>query len=144
MKNIIPCLFFCCLSMLNADFNRVPDNEVIAATLILEAGGERAPGAMEAVYEVIHNRAQNRNRSERDIVLQRLQFSCWNNVERRMSLLEHARRHRHWNDALNIVKQPITNYTKGADHYHNTSVNPSWNQRLTKTTQIGNHIFYKP
>jgi spore germination cell wall hydrolase CwlJ-like protein len=143
MKNYIPYIFFSCISMLNADFDSVPDKEVIAATLILEAGGERSSGAMEAVYEVIHNRAQNRNRSEREIVLQRLQFSCWNNVERRMNLLEHAKRHRRWNEALRIVNSAPTNLTGGADHYHATFVNPSWNRNMTKTTQIGNHLFFR-
>jgi spore germination cell wall hydrolase CwlJ-like protein len=140
MKYLIPFLF---MFPLFGDFDSVLDKEVIAATLILEAGGERTPGAMEAVYEVIHRRAQNRNRTERQIVLQRLQFSCWNNVERRMNLLEHAKRHRRWNEALNIVNSPVTNLTGGADHYHATSVNPPWSRNMTKTTQIGNHLFYR-
>lgn len=125
------------------EFNSIPDKEVVAATLILEAGGERATGAMEAVYEVIVNRARIRNRSEREIVLQRLQFSCWNNVERRIHLFNHAKRHPRWNEAMRIVNGDVTNFTGGACHYHATSVNPSWNRSLTKTVQIGNHIFFR-
>jgi spore germination cell wall hydrolase CwlJ-like protein len=33
--------------------------------------------------------------------------------------------------------------TGGADHYHATYVNPYWAPRMTRTVQIGAHIFYK-
>ncbi len=35
----------------------------------------------------------------------------------------------------------IDDVTKGATYFHNVKVNPRW--RLHKTTQIGNHIFYR-
>jgi len=35
----------------------------------------------------------------------------------------------------------IDDITKGATYFHNVKVNPMW--RLHKTTQIGNHIFYR-
>jgi spore germination cell wall hydrolase CwlJ-like protein len=33
--------------------------------------------------------------------------------------------------------------TKGATHYHTTSVSPSWARKFPKTTKIGSHVFYK-
>ena len=35
----------------------------------------------------------------------------------------------------------IDDVTRGATYFHNVTVNPRW--RLFKTTQIGNHIFYR-
>lgn len=37
----------------------------------------------------------------------------------------------------------MTHPIKGADHYHATYVNPSWNANMTKVAEIGNHIFWK-
>jgi porphobilinogen deaminase len=54
--------------------------EIIAATLIFEAGGERDTHAMHAVNEVIHNRSVSRHISSDRVCLQRLQFSCWNDI----------------------------------------------------------------
>lgn len=33
--------------------------------------------------------------------------------------------------------------TGDATHYHTTAVSPRWSKRLTETTRIGDHIFYK-
>ncbi|MGB0412680.1 MAG: cell wall hydrolase [Pikeienuella sp.] len=33
--------------------------------------------------------------------------------------------------------------TGDATHYHTTAVSPGWSKRLTETTRIGDHIFYK-
>ena len=119
------------------------DQTVVAATLILEAGGEYDKGSMEAVYEVIHNRSVKRNKSYDEICLQKKQFSCWNdkNIDNN---IKKASQHPRWDEAIKITnKKPITNYTKGADHYHADYVNPYWAKSLVNTTKIGRHIFYK-
>ena len=135
-------LFFGILS----GFATIPaeeDDHIVAATLILEAGGEYDEGAMEAVYEVIVNRAKIRNLTLVEVCLQRKQFSCWNNKSVAIGI-NHARSHPRWNQALNIVNSPLTNYTKGADHYHADYIrDPYWAKHYTKTTKIGRHIFYK-
>jgi len=118
------------------------DNEVIASTLILEAGGEYAEGAMSAVHEVILNRADKRHMLPVNVCLERLQFSCWNNIPVDVGVNK-AKKHPRWIEALNIVESPKTNYTKGADHYHSTKVNPYWMTKMKRTTKIGNHIFYR-
>ena len=35
------------------------------------------------------------------------------------------------------------NLTKGATHYHTTSVRPSWSRKFPKTAKIGSHVFYR-
>ena len=116
--------------------------EVVAATLIFEAGGERDSRAMHAVNEVIKNRAASRKITADKVCLQRLQFSCWNGVSVDAGIVK-AKKHAKWNTAVQIASSAKTNHTSGADHYHTLKVNPSWNKRLTKTIIIGNHIFYK-
>ena len=123
----------------HADF----DQEVVAATLILEAGGEYDEGAMEAVYEVIHNRAARRGTQYSVECLREWQFSCWNGISAEEGI-EKASKHPRWNEALRIAySKPMTNYAKGADHYHADYVNPYWAKDLSKVSTIGRHIFYK-
>ena len=117
-------------------------SEIVAATLILEAGGEYATGSMEAVNEVIRNRAAKRKLTTRQVCLQRKQFSCWNSG-RIDQLLAKAKRHPRFSEALSIVNGTATNYTGGADHYHADYCNPYWASSLKKTCVIGKHLFYK-
>jgi len=117
----------------------VSSGEIVAATLILEAGGESDPRGMAAVREVIRNRAKNK--TEIAVCLAPKQFSCWNKISVERGI-EIAKRHKKWQTALALVKSE-TNHTNGATHYHSTKVSPYWKNSLTKTTQIQNHIFYK-
>ena len=121
--------------------NAHSDETIIAATLILEAGGEYAKGSMEAVNEVICTRAWKRKLTRRQVCLQRLQFSCWNsgNID---LLVAKARRHIRYAEALSIVNSNITDYTRGADHYHADYCSPYWASSMTVTVKIGRHIFY--
>lgn len=116
------------------------DTEVVAATLILEAGGEKDPRGMPAVREVISNRATKRKMTEASVCLQKLQFSCWNggNIQ---SKITKAKRHPKWDRALLLARSSQSNFTGGSDHYHTTSVSPSWSKRLRVRCIIGNHIF---
>ena len=119
------------------------DQTIVATTLILEAGGEYDEGSLEAVYEVIYNRAIKKNQSFSEVCLARKQFSCWND-KNIMENIEKASNHPRWNEAMKLAAfDPQTNYTKGADHYHADYVNPYWSKSLTKTVVIGRHIFYK-
>ena len=138
MKKIVP-IFLALTSALIA----YTDEEIVATTLILEAGGEYVCGSMEAVNEVIQNRAKNRDTTEAEVCLQRFQFSCWN-YKLISENIQKAKRHTRWNEAMRIVKSNIqTNFTNGADHYHAIYVDPYWNEYLTPTVRIGRHIFYK-
>jgi len=117
-------------------------SEIVAATLILEAGGEYATGSMEAVNEVIRNRAAKRKLTTRQVCLQRKQFSCWNSG-RIDQLLAKAKRHPRFSEAMAIVTGSPTNYTGGADHYHADYCDPYWASSMKKTCTIGKHLFYK-
>ena len=118
--------------------------DVIATTLILEAGGEYTEGAMESVHEVIYNRSIKRNKSMSEICLQKWQFSCWNGKDLESNVSK-AQTHPRWNEAMKIVNTAkMTNYTKGADHYYADYIaEPYWVSSMTRTVKIGKHIFYK-
>ena len=52
-----------------------------------------------------------------------------------------------YNDCITIAKHILSyrrkDITKGATHYHAKYVRPWWAKKLTKTVEIGTHIFYK-
>ena len=116
--------------------------DVIAATLILESGGEYSLGSMQAVHEVIVNRSIKRRISKAEVCLQSYQFSCWN-TGTLASKLAIAKRHPRWTEACVIVASKVTNYTKGADHYHADYCKPYWAKHMKVTVVIGRHIFYR-
>jgi spore germination cell wall hydrolase CwlJ-like protein len=141
MKTLTLTLLALCFA--TCSVNAHSDETIIAATLILEAGGEYAEGAMESVYEVICTRAWKRKLSRSEVCLQRLQFSCWNSGKIDLLVIK-AQRHIRYAEALEIVNSSkITNYTADADHYHADYCSPYWASSLTRTVKIGRHIFYK-
>ena len=121
----------------------ISKTEIVAATLIAEAGGEKDSRAMHAVAEVIYNRSISRKISPAQVCLQPKQFSCWNGKDVEGGI-EKAKKHKKWANALQIAQNlGSTNYTKNAQFYHTTKVNPSWNKKMLATVTIENHIFYK-
>ena len=117
-------------------------NDVVTATIILEAGGEYHVGALEAVYEVIMTRAEKRKKTPAQVCLQKWQFSCWNGMVIEDQIAK-AKEHPRWEIAQNILGKE-TNYVKGADHYHADYIDtPYWAKSMKKTAVIGRHIFYK-
>ena len=125
-----------------ADASPYTDDEVVIATIILEAGGEYHVGALEGVYEVIMTRADKRKKTPAEVCLQKWQFSCWNGMVIEDQIAK-AKKHPRWKIAKNILGSD-TNYVKGADHYHADYIDdPYWAKSLTKTVKIGKHIFYK-
>ena len=140
MKNLI--MLLCAITCANVTYSAT-DAEIVAATIILEAGGEYSPNALRAVNEVIQNRAIKRRIAPSEVCLQRFQFSCWNIKPNRPALLAKAQRHPRYSQALQIALSAPTNYTNGADHYHADYCNPYWAKSMTVTVKIGRHIFYK-
>lgn len=116
--------------------------EIITATIILEAGGEYSDGAMQAVHEVIANRSAKRKMSMAEVCLQASQFACWKDASL-LDQLAKAKRHPRWREAMAITMDIATNYTGGADHYHADYCDPYWNKHMKITAKIGRHIFYK-
>ena len=118
------------------------ENDVVITTIILEAGGEYQVGALEAVYEVIMNRAKKRKKTPAQVCLQKWQFSCWNDKDIADNIAK-AKKHPRWVIAKNILGKE-TNYTNGADHYHADYIDdPYWAKSMKVTVKIGKHIFYK-
>lgn len=122
-------------------------NDIIVATIIMEAGGEYHVGALEAIYEVIMTRAQKRKMTPAEVCLQKWQFSCWNGKADGMKALEdtiaQTKKHPRWKIAQNILGTN-TNFTNGADHYHADYIDdPYWAKSMKITVKIGKHIFYK-
>jgi len=131
------------------------DDLIVAATIWGEARGEGSEG-MKAVANVIRNRADSLKKSPKDVVLQKKQFSIWNDTTTdnflnkiKKSILKNPTDGSAWETAQNLVKNYVkkkgTDNTKGAEFYHTTSIKPSWDySKLKYTTTIGNHKFYKP
>jgi spore germination cell wall hydrolase CwlJ-like protein len=132
------------MALAASDATGATHQDIVASTLILEAGGEYAEGAMEAVHEVIYNRSIKRNKSMSDVCLQKWQFSCWNNKDIDRNIAK-AKKHPRWNQAMKIVNtSKMTNYTHGADHYYADYIKPPyWEKSMTRTVKIGRHIFFK-
>jgi len=132
------------------------DDLIVAATLWGEARGEKEIG-MQAVANVIRNRAESKGITPKEVVLKPSQFSVWNKtspdseLNRINSLYKknpNTKDSKLWDVAkqitLQYVKNKGTDITKGAQFYHTTSIKPNWKwEKLKHTTTIGNHIFYK-
>lgn len=116
--------------------------EVVAAVLISEAGGEGLRG-MQAVLEVVHTRARQTGLNLYLTVVAPFQFSCLNQTSPK-SLVKKSQNHPLWAEALRLarVRNVKTNLTRGANHYHEITIDPGWPAQ-SRTTRIGRHIFYK-
>jgi spore germination cell wall hydrolase CwlJ-like protein len=138
MKNLLVCLVLSAGSV-----SAATKAEIVAATLISEAGGEKDPRAMAAIKEVIVTRSKKRKIGLDKVCLQNLQFSCWNGISEDAGVNK-AKKHPKWKQAIQIAESDAeTNYTFGADHYHTLKVSPSWTKKLKSTVTIQNHIFYR-
>jgi len=64
-------------------------------------------------------------------------------------VLNHVKKPEEWRQAELMAAQILTgqvalkNSTGGALNYHAVTVLPDWAETMDKTTQIGNHIFYR-
>lgn len=117
----------------------------LAQNVYYESANESAEGKM-AVAQVTMNRAES-GKFPNDIcrvVYQTSQFS-W--VKDKPKALNHLRDKGTYNESMEIAKRVLLEGFRlhsidKALYYHASSVNPTWNKRMTKLNQIGNHIFY--
>lgn len=126
------------------------EHRCLSEVLYYEARGEGAQGE-KAVAEVVFHRMNTGNygHSICAVVYEgagrpgcQFSFTCNGDLHRRKET--HA-----WDQAEQLAAEILTgqawrkNSTGGATNYHAVSVEPDWAPTLEKTTQIGNHIFYR-
>ena len=124
---------------------------IVAATLWGEARGEGEQG-IQAVLNVIVNRANQDFSKASSIALKPKQFSIWNGIsnpeKKSVQLAKKMRDDKTYQTVIRLVdlasKGKLPDITGGATFYFNPKkANPSWAKKLTHTTDIGNHKFYK-
>jgi len=134
------------------------DQMILALTMWAEARNQGKQG-MRAVGHVIKNRAdadQPRlfGQGIKGVALKDKQFSFWNDKEPKevadqvQDLDPATPDGKTWEEAYKLAGKILHGKdhdpTKGATYYHTTAVNPSWVSAMKPTTQIADHIFYKP
>jgi spore germination cell wall hydrolase CwlJ-like protein len=127
------------------------NRELIAACLVLEAGGEGSDG-MQAVLNVIVNRAEGHLHRMVPETIKPGAFSCmsgiWNiSAPDYGPLIRRATKQRGvYQAALQLISilenGLLTDNTGGATHYHAVYIRPYWADHLHYLVTIGNHIFY--
>ncbi|HKD48862.1 MAG TPA: cell wall hydrolase [Rhizomicrobium sp.] len=126
------------------------EHRCLSEVLYYEARGEGTQGE-KAVAEVVYHRMNTGNygHSICAVVYEgaghpgcQFSFTCNGDLHRRKEAPA-------WSQAEQLAAQILTgqawrkNSTEGATNYHAVSVTPDWAPALEKTTQIGNHIFYR-
>lgn len=136
----------------------IKDTEIIAATLIGEAGGEEDKDAMKAILNVLQNRAKIKETSVAGEALRPKHFSMWNDATSGVKsktdfsqskingVINKYKTHKKWNEALKLASTTPKDVTGGATHYYapkRVKSLPPWEKGWTKTKTIGGHIFGK-
>ncbi|WP_232822992.1 cell wall hydrolase [Oceanibium sediminis] len=125
------------------------DLACLAEALYFEARGESLRGQI-AVAEVILNRVDSRKYPDTvcGVIAQgesrkhgcQFSFRCDGKPETFSERATYKKLHALAQDMLAGRKKSLT---EGATHYHTRAVRPGWSRRLTKTTEIDSHIFYR-
>ena len=128
----------------------VSDRELLAKTLMAEAGGEGEIG-MLAAGSVIANRVRNGGYGDgvQGVIMKPGQFSAWNSVtgyaggEGGIQMDKVSPSASAYRVADLILSGQYRDPTGGATHYYNDAVaDPAWGRRAGGNWQrIGNHIF---
>ncbi|MES2293947.1 MAG: cell wall hydrolase [Pseudomonadota bacterium] len=126
------------------------EHRCLTEALYYEARGEGGSG-QRAVAEVVFHRLStgNHGHSICAVVYEgssrpgcQFSFACNGDLRR-------PRETAAWTESEELAAQILTgevmlrNATGGATNYHAVWVSPAWAPTLEKTTQIGNHIFYR-
>lgn len=136
----------------------ISDQDLLATVLTLEDNSRQG---MEAIAEVIYNRAGHNPEKVREVLLKRYQFSCLNphtiHHGSLVSLVRRARSRSNWRAASKIARNTLAGkvqgHVKNANHYHvyrnKSKVTPYWthpklggkNPHAKIVTYIGDHVF---
>lgn len=120
----------------------VDSGHIPILTLMLEGDGEGIEG-MQAIGEVIRNRAKARRMTWAAVCMQPKQFSAWNSpayVERRLAADDgsaYQRASRAWELSAS------SNLVGDSCHYHAKSILPYWAKGRAPYARIANHVFYE-
>ena len=138
----------------------ISDSDIIAATLVGEAGGEKKEG-MTAVYSVLKNREKKKGTSKAGEALRPGQFDVWRkawsgvkeksdyDLNKIISIIDIYKKRKEWEKpweiAMEIIKEDPEDITGGASHYyaHNKMGLPSVFKGWQVTKVIGGHTFGK-
>ena len=127
------------------------EHRCLSEVLYYEARGEGAQGE-KAVAEVVFHRMNHGNYGHsicavvyegKDKPGCQFSFAC------NADILKHAKQPEEWREAELLAAQILTgqvtlkNSTGGALNYHAVSAAPDWAETMDRTTQIGNHVFYR-
>ena len=118
------------------------DSDVVAMTILGEARGEGKAG-MYAVACVISQRAINRNKTAKQICLQRKQFSCWNGGGKNLRALLNTPEATYAKMLATNISNLQRSYVGNADHYCHINIHNYWTRTSKPIKVIGNHKFYK-
>jgi len=128
----------------------IAEHHCLSEVLYYEARGEGA-GGQKAIAEVVFHRMNTGNygHSICAVVYEgaghsgcQFSFTCNGDLLRQKD-------HGAWREAEGLAARILTgevrlaNATGGATSFHAISVSPDWADTLERTTQIGNHVFYK-
>ncbi|HEY5347017.1 MAG TPA: cell wall hydrolase [Rhizomicrobium sp.] len=126
------------------------EHRCLSEVMYYEARGEGADG-QKAVAEVVFHRMNHGDygHSICAVVYEgaghagcQFSFTC-------NGIMAQRREPQAWRNAEILAARILTgevqlrNATGGATNFHAVSVQPDWADTLTRTTQIGNHIFYR-
>jgi spore germination cell wall hydrolase CwlJ-like protein len=126
------------------------EHKCLSEVLYYEARGEGA-GGQKAIAEVVFHR-MNRGAYGHSICAVvyegkghpgcQFSFTCNGQIKRPKQMAA-------WRESERLAAQiltgqvPLRNATGGALNFHAASVAPDWADTMDKTTQIGNHVFYR-
>jgi len=126
------------------------EHKCLSEVLYYEARGEGA-GGQKAIAEVVFHRMNHGDygHSICAVVYEgkgrpgcQFSFTCNGEIDRPKQMAA-------WRESEKLAAQiltgqvPLRNATGGALNFHAVSVSPDWADTMDKTTQIGNHIFYR-
>ena len=143
----------------------ISDTDIVASTIVGEAGGESYNG-MQAIKNVLQNRANKRGTSLAGEALRPKQFSMWNkatagvsvaadfNEKERLtkiqSIIDMYKKHSKWTIAEQLAKKKVKDITGGSTMYYASGGSqkispPYWAKGWTESDSItiGNHTFGK-
>ena len=126
------------------------EHKCLSEVLYYEARGEGADG-QKAIAEVVFHRMNHGDygHSICAVVYEganrsgcQFSFAC-NGDTKRAKQLDAWHRAEALAASILTGQVPLRNATGGALNFHSASVSPDWADTMDKTTQIGNHVFYR-